>query len=295
MWNPANEGPPIPAENQIGVNIVDSQVHVWAVATPERPWSTGQHRAHRPVPFSRDDLLREMDAARVHRAVIVPPWWAGEYNDVGLEAARLHPDRFAVMGLLDLVAPSARERLATWRRQSGMLGLRFSSQHPKYQSALAERYIDWLWPAAEEAGVPIMLSVSPDQLCLVDHIAARHSGLKLIIDHLARDFGKKDAEAFAKMDQLLVLAKRPNIAVKASGMPAYASDGYPYRSVHPYIRRAYDAFGPKRMFWGSDFTKLPCTYQKATTMFTEELEWLTGEDKEWIMGRGLCEWLGWKL
>jgi L-fuconolactonase len=30
-------------------------------------------------------------------------------------------------------------------------------------------------------------------------------------------------------------------------------------------------------------------------MFTEALEWLAPEDKEWIMGRGLCEWLGWPL
>ena len=30
-------------------------------------------------------------------------------------------------------------------------------------------------------------------------------------------------------------------------------------------------------------------------MFTEEIPWLTPADQEWIMGRGLCEWLGWEL
>ncbi len=30
-------------------------------------------------------------------------------------------------------------------------------------------------------------------------------------------------------------------------------------------------------------------------MFTEEIPWLTDDDKEWIMGRGLCEWVGWAL
>jgi L-fuconolactonase len=30
-------------------------------------------------------------------------------------------------------------------------------------------------------------------------------------------------------------------------------------------------------------------------MFTEEIPWFTAGDKEWIMGRGLCEWLGWPL
>jgi len=28
-------------------------------------------------------------------------------------------------------------------------------------------------------------------------------------------------------------------------------------------------------------------------LFTEELPWLSGQDKEWIMGRAICEWLGW--
>lgn len=28
---------------------------------------------------------------------------------------------------------------------------------------------------------------------------------------------------------------------------------------------------------------------------SEEIPWLTAEDKEWILGRGVCEWLGWPL
>lgn len=36
------------------------------------------------------------------------------------------------------------------------------------------------------------------------------------------------------------------------------------------------------------------SYRPGVTMFTEELPWLTAEDKTWIMGRGLCEWLAWE-
>ena len=93
----------------------------------------------------------------------------------------------------------------------------------------------------------------------------------------------------------MALKARPNVAVKASGMPSHTTDDYPYRRLHQYLRRAYDAFGPKRLFWGTDLTKLSCTYRQAITMFTEEVPWFTSEDKVWIMGRGLCEWLGWKL
>jgi hypothetical protein len=28
---------------------------------------------------------------------------------------------------------------------------------------------------------------------------------------------------------------------------------------------------------------------------SEEIPWLSADDKEWILGRGVCEWLGWKI
>jgi hypothetical protein len=49
------------------------------------------------------------------------------------------------------------------------------------------------------------------------------------------------------------------------------------------------------MFWGTDWTRLPCPWREAVTLFTEELEWLSDDDKAWIMGRGLCQWIGWKI
>jgi hypothetical protein len=30
-------------------------------------------------------------------------------------------------------------------------------------------------------------------------------------------------------------------------------------------------------------------------MFTEELPWLKGRDLELVMGRAVCDWLGWKI
>src|SRR5258708_8483590 len=86
--------------------VVDAQVHIWGADTKERPWPPGHaHRAHRPLPFSKDDLLAEMAAAGVDRAVIVPPSWEGDRNDLALAAAAAHPDKFAVMGKPPLARP----------------------------------------------------------------------------------------------------------------------------------------------------------------------------------------------
>lgn len=274
--------------------IVDSQVHIWALDSPERPWAY-KAKPHRETPFSKDDALREANDAGVDRVVIIPPWWEGERNDLALDAARSYPDRFAVMGLFDADAPDARSNLKAWRSEPGMLGFRFSSRDPKYKSALPSGRIDWVWGQAEESAVPVMMSVDPDQLHYVGEIAERHPNLRVAIDHFARAFGKKDAEAFPNMEGLLALAKHANICVKASGIPQYASGQYPYPQMWPYIRRVYDAFGPRRIFWGSDMTKLPCTYRQAVTLFTEEIPWMTEDDRQWIMGRALCDWLRWPL
>jgi len=105
--------------------IVDAQVHVWSANTPERPWLAGS-KPHREVPLGPDELLREMDAAGVYRAVLIPPSWDAGRNDLVLEAARLHPDRFAVMGRPDGKTTS----IEKWREQPGMLGLRFAFLKP---------------------------------------------------------------------------------------------------------------------------------------------------------------------
>ncbi len=274
--------------------IADAQVHIWAANTPERPWPA-RHAPHRPVPFSKDDLLREMDAAGVQRAVLVPPSWEGERNDLALAAARANPDRFAVMGRLDTEAPASRGVLTTWRRQPGMLGLRFTFSRPGMREPLTDGRLEWLWNEAEAAALPIMVMVPRAMVELIDRVAERHPGLKLVMDHLSMISGTKDDEAFADLDKLLAIAKRANVSVKATALPCYTDDSYPYRRIHGHLRRVYDAFGPKRVFWGTDLTRLPCSYRQAITMFTEEIHWLTTEDKEWIMGRGVCEWLGWKL
>jgi len=162
------------------MTVIDAQVHIWGAETLERPWPPGGAAlAPRPTPLGKDELLREMDAAGVDRAVLVPPSWEGERNDLALEAALLHPDRFAVMGRLAIERPESRSLVDT--------------------------------------------------------------------------------------------------------------------SLHAPIRRVVEAYGPHRVFWGTDLTRLRGSYRQAVTLFTEELDFLSDIDKTWIMGRGIAEWLGWPL
>ena len=273
--------------------ICDAQVHIWAANSLERPWPQ-RHAPHREVPLGAAELIREMDSAEVNRVVLVPPSWEGERNDLALAAAQAHPDRFAVMGRIDPEAPGAKQSFERWLDHPGMLGLRLAIHRPGLREQITEGRIDWLWPIAEQRGIPLMILVSHPMVPLVDEVAQRHPRLKLVMDHCGLTHGK-DEDAFREFDKLLAVAKRPNVAAKTSCFPYYTTDAYPYRRLHGYLQQVYDAFGPKRMFWGTDLSRLPCTYRQGVTMFTEELPWLKGEDLEWVMGRGVCEWLGWKL
>jgi L-fuconolactonase len=100
------------------------------------PAVAGAASAAPPLPLGKDELLREMDAADVARAVIVPPSWEGERNDLALAAARTNPERFAMMGRLDTESAGARESVKDWRQQPGMLGLRFTFHRPNLMAPL---------------------------------------------------------------------------------------------------------------------------------------------------------------
>ena len=190
--------------------------------------------------------------------------------------------------------PRAGRNSCRWRAPRACVGLRFTFHTEKQQKLLTGGAADWLWPAAAAAGVPLMVH-PPHSLPLIDAIAARHPNLRLIIDHLGLIRPKLDHEAFAHLPGLLALAKRPNIAVKASAVTDYSSEPYPFPILHGYLRQVFDAFGPKRIFWGSDISRVRHPYRQMITLFTEELAWLGEDDKAWIMGRGLCEWLNWPV
>jgi L-fuconolactonase len=275
--------------------IADSQVHLWAADTPDRPWPPGwAAQAQKPYPVTKEALLFQMDLAGVSRIVIVPPSWEGDRNELALEAARLYPDRFAVMGRLALEKPESRALVPDWKKQPGMLGMRFTFRTDLQRPWLTDGTADWLWPAAEKAGIPLMVLV-PGSLDVLARIAERHPGLRLTIDHVGLLRISRGPAVFEELPKVCALAKYPNVAVKASGVPSLSAEIYPFRDVHEPMRRLFDAYGPKRMFWGTDLTRMPCSYCECIDLFTKEMPWLKGDDLEGVMGRGVCEWLGWPL
>ena len=266
--------------------ICDAQVHA-PVVDP-----VGQVNGIDEAP-----LLSEMAIAKVDRAIIVPMATKTDPADNGpsLEIARRHPSRFRVMGLVDLErARGDRDLIAGWRDTPGMVGIRVSCVREPNRSMLLNDELEWLWEAAAANQVPVAL-FSPEMLNKVTQIAQRHPSLKIIADHLGLRPHVVYADLVEPVKGLLPLATCPNVAVKATSLPSSVTGPYPYRSAHEAIRMVVDTFGAARVFWGSDITRLPCTYSEAITMFTDELDFLTEQDLDLIMGRALCDWVAWPL
>ena len=273
--------------------VTDAQIHLWEVDRPDRPWPQPPRNApQREGGFGSLEAVAAMDAIGVNRAVIVPPTWIGENNATALEAAARHPGRFGVMGRFDLTAPDREERLAGWLRQSHMLGIRMTFLAAPPMSALDDGSLDWFWAACEQHGIPLMMLFGgvPEKAI---PIAERHPDLTIVLDHMALNLTAQGLAAWDSIGTTVSLARFPKVHVKVSSAPNFSTEAYPHRDIQPFLRRLYDAYGPQRLFWGSDFTRLRGTYADCLRMFREDLDFLSADDREWITGRGIAEALRW--
>jgi len=271
--------------------IVDSQIHIWK--------NGKMSPNHRQIPsYPAEDALAEMAQAGVDCAMIHPPSALGEAaNELAVEAVRKYPDKFCILGHFDLESPDRESIVARWRERPGMLGFRFTFNLPEQKSWWTDGTLDWFWPACEKQKLVVGLLATGPNIKVLGKIAERHPGMRFNIDQIGRGGGrsnKKDDELYADLDEMLALAKLPNVGVKLSGAPSTSSHPYPYKNIHDYLKRIIDAFGADRCFWGTDITRMPCSYRQCVTMFTEEMPWLKGRDLERVMGGAVIDWLGWK-
>ncbi|NJR80607.1 amidohydrolase family protein [Sphingomonas corticis] len=266
--------------------IVDAQIHLWS--TPGGP----PH--HRSEPYTADEAVREMDAAGVSRSINCPAIWDPRSNEYAQEAVASHPGRFGTMGWLPLDTAPDPEVVERLLGRPGMLGLRFVLMTPAATVALGAGDLDWIWEVANRLGRPVALMVPRPMLGTVGDLARRFGDINFLVDHLAIGPHDRMPAAAEDIDQLLSLATLPNVAAKATATPGFSAEPFPHQDVAPVLKRVYDAFGPQRMFWGTDFTRMPITLQQCVEMFTLHLPWLRGDELEAVMGRAVCDWVGWE-
>ena len=271
--------------------VVDAQIHIWHNEDVEHPWQpewrTYAHRGG--ISPSVQELIAEMDAAGVDRAILVPPSFSGDDNTASFAAAERYPDRFAVMARPPM--PELDTDFHRWREQPGTLGVRVTFNREFSIKWLEDGTAERLWSALEDADLPVMAFAPTRVLNLIPGLE-KHPNLRLIIDHAGLPTHKPPISVERLVDEAIGLARFSNVAVKASAFPCALDEAYPFPTAQRLTRRLVDAFGPERVFWGTDLTRLPCSYSEGVR-YLSEAGGLTEEELDLVMGQGLLNWLGW--
>ena len=75
--------------------------------------------------------------------------------------------------------------------------------------------------------------------------------------------------------------------LKLTPQPHKSKLPYPHQDTFPAFRRLYDAFGPRRLMWGTNFPGVlrGTGYARSLELFRHHMDFLTAQDKEWIFSR----------
>lgn len=267
------------------------------------------HAPHLPVPFEGLDdagnrvlateLAREsMDSVGVDIAII-----NSVEADIDAAVAR-YPDRFwgVANGRPDI--PDPEEFVATYRNGKNRLGIRLNMRNwqtgEKSDEYVAGKWDRW-FAAAEEHQVPIFLSAQ-NQPVAVEEVAQKYPGLIGVVNHmgLAQPPPMKIADdPWERLDQVNALAKYPNISVQFCGGLILGQEPFPHKDAWAKLITTVEAFGPDRLMWGSDYTRMrmapgtthlgqdrsawATTYMDSLA-FVRDTDELSASDKEAILG-----------
>ncbi|MBK1787088.1 amidohydrolase family protein [Prauserella cavernicola] len=271
--------------------IVDAQIHVWKASTPDRPWPADAIEPQRRIPLEVPEVARLMDEAGVSGALLLGPTWEGSRNDYTLAAAAAEPTRFGAICRYATGDPAEVEKLAHWRDVPGRYGIRMSLNRGDVDGAVEAAAASGFWAAAQRFGVPLSI-YAPGRYALYEQLARQYPSLRITVDHAAVE--SANVALVDAVRPLLALAKYPGIAVKASALPCFVREQYPFPSISEAVYRLVDAFGAHRVFFGSDLSRLPIPYGQLVDVFVNHTPRLGDDDRAAVLGGALRDWIGWR-
>ncbi len=265
--------------NSARLRIIDPHVHVWK-NDPRYPWPKELSRPPKEDALP-STLLGLMNANGVEKTVIVHVIhyrWDCRYAGDTIKA---HPDRFMGVCRVDPMSDRAVEELDRWVRDYRFHGVRLSPAADASGDWINDRKrMDRIWRRVK---IPLCILCPVVRLPDVGRVLERHrESLDVCIDHMADCPIDKPEE----LKKLLGLARHPRVFVKISHLWGLSKQAYPYRDTHDQVKRLYDAFGPQRLMWGTDWPGVEafCGYAKAVALYRDEIKFFTAEDRRWILG-----------
>lgn len=253
------------------MHIIDTHCHV------SNSW-------YEPV----ESLLYQMDQNEVASALLVQ--MAGEFdNAYQTECVARYLDRLASIVIVDTNKPDATDKL-TQLAEAGAAGVRLFATT---RSPGADPFA--IWRKADELKLVVSCGGGADGFA-ADGFAQTVEAvpdLPIIIEHLG---GVKDAndpeKPYPLAQKIFALARYPNTYIKIHGLGEFATRNMPAtpfafaQPIPPFLQMAYDAFGPERMMWGSDYPPVSGRegYRNSLQLTLDQFEGKPKHDIEQIFG-----------
>ena len=276
--------PPAPEQTTAPpLKIVDPHVHVW-VNDPKYPWP--KENKNPPGEDATAEMLLElMKAHGVSHTVIVHPMhyrWDCRY--VG-DVLKKYPKEFQGVCRVNPEATDAADELTKWTEEWGFKGVRLSPSVSEAGDWIKNtELMDPIWSKAQALKVPMLILTKTARLPDVQKYVERYGDLDVVIDHMG---DCKPTDPPAELEKLLTLAQFPRVYVKISHTWSISSEPYPHRDTWPQVKTVLDTFGRERTMWGTDWpvSKRKIDYGKTLELVRDEMDFLTDEDKEWVLSK----------
>ncbi|HKV53869.1 MAG TPA: amidohydrolase family protein [Candidatus Binataceae bacterium] len=261
---------------------IDTHVHIVAPDQIKYPRKLARANIEWVADMSAETMLELMTAAGIDRAMLVQAHSAYEYdNSYVADAAALRPDRFVSVCILDPARPDAPDQLSYWVEQRGVRGLRLFPAAERDPAWLDDPASFPLWERAGALNIPVCVCLRWRQLARLRTAIERHPRVHVALDHLGLP-PLEEGPPYGAAAPLFELVKLPNVYLKFSSVNLYAA-ARGASTPREFFRRLLEAFGARRMMWGSNF---PNTNDRSLkdqlALAREALAFASEEDRRWL-------------
>ena len=265
---------------------IDAHVHVWTPDKSRYPRSGRDRDAQfDTASFTPEELFANAKPCGVQRVVLIQMNFYGFDNSYMLDAIKKYEGAFCGVAVIDETAPDVSRNMHTLATL-GVRGFRISPRDQP-EGWLDSPGMAAMWKCAAETSQAMCALVNPDALPSINRMCGKFPETKVVIDHLARigaDGPIRDSDVSALCD----LARHKHVYVKVSAFYALGEKQYPYQDLAEMISRVRDAYGASRLMWGSDCpfqVENGHTYAGSIELVRDRLDFLTSDDRKWMLRR----------
>lgn len=262
------------------MKIIDIHAHVYG-PTGERSGS------------SAEALLRQMDACKVEKAVMMANPLYGYHNQYLKESVLKYKGRLAGVALVDVLkGRAAANELDGIYRDGVLMGMKIEG-NSTFGSApltrLTDPVLEPVWECMEEWRQPMFLHIF--RKCDIEDIrplAIRYPHVKMIFCHMGADAVFRSENRRTVYEEFLgIVRDNSNLYVDTSTVPEYFEEKYPYPEAVKAVEYAWKALGPEKIMWATDYPGMLYmgTYEHLINYVWEGCRNIPAAHREMIMGK----------